>query len=219
MEPLSGSFPVPAMGPFSLLAESHINHLGKLSFKWVYWNMLLPGYLGNVPLLPAHMSFLGKNLATVPQIERSRMIRVADVMSIDIVSVMVGTPLGIAASLLTEHRISGLPVLDPEQRLVGIVTEADFLSALDINGERAIKEMFDLIIRKSRAKKRMGTVVDDIMTPDPITIKEDDTLQTAIELMDVNRIKRLIITDKEEHVIGLLSRADLMRLFRSTLLH
>jgi len=186
VEPLSGNFPMPGMGPFSLLQESHINHLGKLAFKWVYWNLLLPGYLEHVPLLPAHMSFLGKELATVPQIERSRMIRVADVMSSDIVSVMVGTPLADAANLLTKHRISGLPVLDPDQRLVGIITEADFLSALDINGERAIKEMFDVIIRKSRAKKQMGSVVDDIMTRDPITILEDDTLQTAIELMDRN---------------------------------
>ncbi len=219
MEPLSGDFPMPGMGPFSLLGESHINHLGKLAFKWVYWNMLLPGYLGNVPLLPAHMSFLGKELATVPQIQRSRVISVSDVMSKNIVSVMLGTRLPDAASLLTEHRISGLPVLDPDRRLVGIITEADFLSALDINGERALKEMFDVIIRRSRAKKRMGSVVDDIMTRDPVTIKADDTLQTAIELMDRNRIKRLIVTDKDRHVIGLLSRADLMRLFRKTLLH
>ena len=62
IEPLEGSFPLPLAGPFSLLEESHLNHLGKLAFKWVYWNMLLPGHLPNVPLLPAHMSFMGKDL-------------------------------------------------------------------------------------------------------------------------------------------------------------
>jgi sulfide:quinone oxidoreductase len=43
VEPLPGSYPLPGVGPFSLLQESRINHLGKLSFKWVYWNLLLPG--------------------------------------------------------------------------------------------------------------------------------------------------------------------------------
>lgn len=42
-EPLPGSFPLPGLGPFSLLAESEINHLGKLAFKWMYWNILVKG--------------------------------------------------------------------------------------------------------------------------------------------------------------------------------
>ena len=42
-EPLPGKFPLPLVGPMPLLKESHINHLGKLAFRWIYWNMLLPG--------------------------------------------------------------------------------------------------------------------------------------------------------------------------------
>ena len=42
-EPLPGKFPLPIVGPFDLLAESRINHIGKLGFKWVYWNLLLKG--------------------------------------------------------------------------------------------------------------------------------------------------------------------------------
>ncbi len=42
-EPLPGRFPLPAIGPFSLLAESRVNHWGKLGFRWMYWNMLLRG--------------------------------------------------------------------------------------------------------------------------------------------------------------------------------
>jgi sulfide:quinone oxidoreductase len=56
-EPLPGSYPVPHVGPFSLLKETRINHLGKLAFRWMYWNLLLPGR----PLpLPARMSMVGK---------------------------------------------------------------------------------------------------------------------------------------------------------------
>ncbi len=58
-EPLTGKYPVPILGPFSLLEESRANHLGKLAFRWMYWNVLLPGH--PVPL-PAHMSMLGKHL-------------------------------------------------------------------------------------------------------------------------------------------------------------
>ena len=43
VEPLPGKYPLPGVGPFSLLEESRANHLGKLSFKWLYWNVLLPG--------------------------------------------------------------------------------------------------------------------------------------------------------------------------------
>jgi len=54
---LPGKYPVPVLGPFSLLRETEMNHFGKLAFKWIYWNALLPGR--ELPL-PAAMSMLGK---------------------------------------------------------------------------------------------------------------------------------------------------------------
>jgi sulfide:quinone oxidoreductase len=57
-EPMTGKYPVPIVGPFSLLEETRANHLGKLAFRWMYWNVLLPG----LPIpLPSHMSMAGKN--------------------------------------------------------------------------------------------------------------------------------------------------------------
>ncbi len=56
-EPLPGHYPVPGIGPFGLLKESQINHLGKLSFRWMYWNILMRGL--KLPL-PANMSMAGK---------------------------------------------------------------------------------------------------------------------------------------------------------------
>lgn len=57
VEPLKGMFPVPVIGPFSLLKESRINHLGKLAFRWVYWNLLIRGR--RIPI-SALMSMAGK---------------------------------------------------------------------------------------------------------------------------------------------------------------
>jgi sulfide:quinone oxidoreductase len=57
-EPLTGSYPVPVLGPFGLLRETAANHWGKRAFRWMYWHMLLPGRA--IPL-PAHMSMAGKH--------------------------------------------------------------------------------------------------------------------------------------------------------------
>ena len=60
-EPMPGRYPVPGIGPFALLAESRLNHLGKLGFRWAYWHLLLPGH----PLpVPALMSMAGKHPET-----------------------------------------------------------------------------------------------------------------------------------------------------------
>jgi sulfide:quinone oxidoreductase len=57
-EPLTGSYPLPLIGPFGLLKERSANHWGKLAFRWLYWHVLLPGR----PMpLPAHMSMAGKH--------------------------------------------------------------------------------------------------------------------------------------------------------------
>ncbi len=61
-EPLPGKYPVPGVGPFSLLEETRINHRGKLAFRWMYWNVLLPGR--PVPLLPSRMTMAGKHPTT-----------------------------------------------------------------------------------------------------------------------------------------------------------
>lgn len=58
-EPLTGMFPLPVVGPMSLLKESRLNHLGKLAFRWIYWNMLLKGR--RIPI-PALMSMAGKRI-------------------------------------------------------------------------------------------------------------------------------------------------------------
>lgn len=212
IEPLEGSFPLPLLGPFSLLEESHFNHMGKLAFKWVYWNMLLPGHLPNVPLLPAHMSFLGKDLATTPQVRVARAMHVRDVMSKDVVTVHAGTSLPAAAELMVAKKVSGLPVLDVEDRVVGILTGADFMSAMNIEGA-GIANPLETLVRKRRARKGMGTIVDDIMTRDPITIRAEDTLEHAVQRMDRNKVKRLVVTDNERHVRGIVSRSDMVKLF------
>ena len=63
-QPLPGKYPLPFVGPMSLLKETRLNHLGKLAFRSIYWNVLLPGR--PVPL-PAHMSMAGKHQPTTQE--------------------------------------------------------------------------------------------------------------------------------------------------------
>jgi sulfide:quinone oxidoreductase len=59
-EPVKGNFPFPVVGPLSLLKETHMNHLGKLAFRWIYWNMLIKGK--HIPFVSATMDTAGKEM-------------------------------------------------------------------------------------------------------------------------------------------------------------
>lgn len=59
-EPVKGNFPFPGIGPLSLLKETHMNHMGKLAFRWIYWNMLIKGK--HIPFVSATMDTAGKQL-------------------------------------------------------------------------------------------------------------------------------------------------------------
>jgi len=61
-EPVEGTFPIPGIGPMSLLKESTLNHWGKLAFRWIYWNMLLKGI--PIPMVGRNMSTKGKKIET-----------------------------------------------------------------------------------------------------------------------------------------------------------
>jgi sulfide:quinone oxidoreductase len=63
IQPVPGSFPLPLVGPMSLLKETRLNHLGKLAFRPIYWNMLLPGR--HIPLVGSRMSTTGKQMAVL----------------------------------------------------------------------------------------------------------------------------------------------------------
>ena len=67
VEPLTGRFPIPVIGPLPLLKESYLNHLGKLAFRWIYWHILLKGRYLPIPTL---MSMAGKDIVIKKKKER-----------------------------------------------------------------------------------------------------------------------------------------------------
>jgi len=134
-------------------------------------------------------------------------LKVGDVMTRDVVVVRRGTPLKEIARQLTEHRISAMPVLDEEDRLVGLVSEADLMK----------RERFGLADARHRWRPRrrraMGDSAKDLMSMPVITIAPETDVSRAARLMDSRGLKRLVVVDAEHRLVGIVSRADLVRVF------
>jgi len=137
-------------------------------------------------------------------------------MTTEVITVQPQLSLAQAARLLLDNRISGLPVVDPEQRLIGIVTEADFLSAMGLPSHHPRSTIWDTLesmFHHRRSITGLRGTVDEIMYRKPVATGPDASLQEAIEQMRRNSIKRLVVIDGEKRVIGIVTRSNIVRLF------
>lgn len=117
-------------------------------------------------------------------------ITVADVMVGNVLVVHSGDSVDDAVRLIVDSRITGVPVVDDQHHILGIVAESDIL------GKR-------------------GQTVDEVMTRDVLTTTESTTLDSAAEMMLTRRIRRLPVV-REGRLVGILTRADLLRHVRHT---
>ena len=96
---------------------------------------------------------------------------------------------------MLQNRINGLPVIDATGKLVGIVTEGDFLRRGEIGTQRHRPKWLEFLVGPGRMAaeyvRASGRKVDEIMTPDPFSVTEHDSLETVVELMERHRVKRL----------------------------
>src|SRR5208282_3903358 len=114
--------------------------------------------------------------------------RVRDVMTRNVISVGSHEPLLQAAHLMLQNSISGLPVVDAAGNLVGMVTEGDFLRRGEIGTQRRRPKWLEFLVGPGRLATEYvhasGRKVDEVMTADPCTVTEDDSLETVVELME-----------------------------------
>jgi CBS domain-containing protein len=139
--------------------------------------------------------------------------KVGDVMTTSVVTVDRITPYQEIDRLLTEHRISGMPVLKMGREVVGVVSEADLLAAEDETSRRA---RMDSSIGRRRLlhKPPQGSLTaGTLMTSPAVTIGPDATIPAAARLMNTHRIRRLPVVDEEGKLIGMVSRRDLLSVF------
>lgn len=142
--------------------------------------------------------------------------QIDDIMTADVATVTADTSLRDAARILLELRISGLPVVDEHGTLTGVVTEADFLCAMGIpchHPAHNLWQTLDAMFRQPPHGAVNAHNVGDIMTPKVVTIGAKQTLHDAIAAMKKNHVKRLVVVDNKQKVIGIVTRSNLVKLF------
>jgi CBS domain-containing protein len=139
--------------------------------------------------------------------------RVRDVMTTSVVTVDRITPYQDVARLLTEHRISGLPVLMMGREVAGVISEADLLAAEDKTARQARMEAESR--RRFRVRKPRHTSLNAgaLMTAPAVTISPDATIPGAARVMNTHHVRRLPVVDPEGKLIGIVSRRDLLSVF------
>ena len=117
------------------------------------------------------------------------------------------------AAALHEHRVSAFPVVDDDRKVIGVVSEADML-----NKEALIDEpgFVDGILHRRDQAKARGITAAGLMTTAVVAVRPEDTVEHAAKLMYDRGVKRLPVTDENGHLVGIISRADVLSVFDRT---
>lgn len=140
--------------------------------------------------------------------------RAHQIMTRDVITVTPGTTIQDAANIMLRSHISGLPVLDDAGRLVGIVSESDFLRRGEINTGRKRPAWLQFFLGPGSSAadfvRERGRKVEDVMTQDPVVVTEDTPLERLVHLMEKNGIKRLPVMSGAV-LVGLVTRSNLLQ--------
>lgn len=104
------------------------------------------------------------------------------------------TPLEEVARLMVDHNCGCIPVLDEDSAPIGVITDRDIVC-------RTIAHGMD----------PLGMVVRDAMTADCVTVREDTSIEDCCDVLETNQIRRAVVVDDRNHVVGIVAQADLAR--------
>jgi CBS domain-containing membrane protein len=139
-------------------------------------------------------------------------IKAKDIMSRHVCVVRLEMDLIQTATLLADKSISGAPVVDGQGKVVGVVSEKDFLKNMDVGHTGSFMGVIaDCMKNKGcLAAPMRGKTVRDIMTTPPVTAREDISVGDISALFIAKNINRLPIVDQEENPVGIVTRSDLV---------
>jgi CBS-domain-containing membrane protein len=141
-----------------------------------------------------------------------------DVMTPSVLSIAPDASISAAAHLMLQNKISGLPVIDGSGKLVGILTEGDFLRRIEIGTQRRRPRWIEFLIGPGRLadeySRSSGRRVSDVMTHDVHTVDPDASLEHIVRTMERHHIKRVPVVEAGK-VVGIVTRANLLHALAS----
>jgi CBS domain-containing membrane protein len=135
-----------------------------------------------------------------------------EIMTRDVITVQKDTDVYEAGRLLIRHKISGMPVVDDENHVIGMITQADLLTMAGIPRGHVFNDVvIKYVMNKPVPHHRTGGKVKDIMTTPVITVSPETTAKRIATILDRKRIKRVPVVDDENRLLGIVSRGDIVR--------
>ncbi|MEE1816734.1 CBS domain-containing protein [Streptomyces sp. SP18ES09] len=141
----------------------------------------------------------------------TRTFTVADVMTRKVVAVRPGAEFKEIVAAMERWQVTAVPVVDEEERVVGVVSEGDLLLKEEFHDHRpGLLEQRDRLDATAKAGSRRA---EELMTSPPVTVGPGASLPRAARLMATHRVKRLPVVDARGVVKGVVSRSDLLKVF------
>ena len=134
---------------------------------------------------------------------------VKDVMTDQVVAVRRGASFKQMAAALRRYRVSALPVIDDDGKVIGVVSEADMLTKEALTDPGVI----DGLVHHKEVRKAGGLIAGELMTHPAVTVRPGDSVEHAARLMYTLRIKRLPVVDAGGGLVGVISRTDLLAVY------
>jgi CBS domain-containing membrane protein len=170
----------------------------------------VPGYLD---ITPGDFKEVYR-LAFQHALERlSRDVTAAEIMTTDVVTVNPDTPVAEVAAAMGRRGVSGLPVVDTEPKVVGIISEKDFLTHMGVTEP---KNFMSLVAGCLKTKGCVAlpikkVLAQDIMSSPAVTVAPDTPVRTIAALLNDRGINRVPVTDPAGRLLGLVSRGDIVK--------
>jgi CBS domain-containing protein len=138
---------------------------------------------------------------------------VDSVMTKQVVTARPDTPFKELVALMSEHRVSGLPVVDSAGKPAGVVSEADTLAKQEYQGGTASRPLLAGRKRRAQWRKAAGLTAAELMTAPAVVIRENETASAAARLLAKKNVRRLCVVDDAGVLIGIVSRHDVIGTF------
>ena len=145
-------------------------------------------------------------------VERFSSVKAGDAMVREVISVTRKTPLVQVAEAMARHGVSGVPVVEEGERVVGVISEKDFLTRM---GEQDAKTFMGVVAECLKGKGCVavpirGQNAEDIMTSPAVTVNEETSIMEIANILTEKNINRVPVINQQDRLVGIITRADVV---------